>query len=113
MIDQPTSNPMDGESRNRVFRISIAVPLFVALFLSRMTQFIDPDVFLHLKIGEWIWLYGRIPTVDPFSFTRFGQPWVAHEWLFELIMYLTHRIGGVMGLAIVRSLATALAPFLL
>ncbi len=31
---------------------------------------------------------------DPFSYTVFGQPWTAHEWLWELAIYGLYRIGG-------------------
>jgi len=55
------------------------------------------DFWWHLKAGEYIWETGAIPTTDPFSFTMQGQPWTAHEWLFEAAMWLFYQFGGLWG----------------
>src|SRR5208283_4709807 len=49
----------------------------------------DPDIGWHLRTGQWIAATGHVPRFDPFSFTRAGHAWVAHEWLSEVIFY--HR----------------------
>jgi len=62
----------------------------------------DPDTYWHIAAGDWILRHGRIPHVDPFSYTFAGQPWTAHEWLSEVFMALAYRAGGwggVMALA--------------
>ena len=41
----------------------------------------DPDLWWHLRTGQWIVETGHIPHSDPFSFTRAGSAWVSHEWL--------------------------------
>lgn len=53
----------------------------------------DPDYFWHLATGELIASSG-IPRDDPFSFTRFGAPWIADQWLSELVLYLTTSAWG-------------------
>jgi hypothetical protein len=45
---------------------------------------VDPDLWWHLRTGQWIMETGHIPRSDPFSFTRAGSPWVSHEWLSEV-----------------------------
>jgi len=55
------------------------------------------DFWWHLKAGEYIWETGAIPTTDPFSFTMQGEPWTAHEWLFEAAMWAFYRLGGLWG----------------
>lgn len=47
----------------------------------------DPDYFWHVRTGQLIVETGRLPTVDPFSFTWGGRPWTLHEWLSEVLMY--------------------------
>lgn len=47
---------------------------------------LDPDLGWHLRTGQWIASHGTVPRTNPFSFTRDGAPWVAHEWLTELGM---------------------------
>ncbi len=59
----------------------------------------DPDLWWHLRTGEWVWEQG-IPQTDPFSFTKLGQPWVAHEWLSDALMWGIYQLGGLIGLSL-------------
>src|SRR4051794_1013384 len=68
--------------------------------------FRDGDVSWHIATGNWILRNGRIPTADPFSFTAVGHPWVATEWLAEIIYASAFNIGGYAALAI--AVATAM-----
>ena len=67
----------------------------------------DPDTYWHIATGSWILDHRAIPRVDPFSFTMAGQPWVAHEWLSELLMALAYRALGWNGLVILFGIASA------
>ena len=58
----------------------------------------DPDLWGHIKFGEDLWKARGLVRTDPYSFTAYGQPWINHEWLAELIFYLTHRYLGDAGL---------------
>src|SRR5207253_11131659 len=40
---------------------------------------------------------------DPFSFT--AQGWVNHSWLYDLLLFRLHTLGGGMLLAVVKALA--------
>jgi hypothetical protein len=61
--------------------------------------FRDGDVSWHIAAGNWILSHGRIPTTDPFSFTASGHPWIATEWLAEVIQASAFRLAGYSGLA--------------
>src|SRR5208283_1968808 len=61
---------------------------------------VDPDLWWHLKTGQYIAEHKGVPHVDPFSYTRSGAPWVAHEWLTELLLYQLERISGFAGLIV-------------
>src|SRR5580698_3621489 len=41
----------------------------------------DPDVWWHIRLGDWIIAHHQIPTGELFAYTAFGNPLVAHEWL--------------------------------
>lgn len=58
----------------------------------------DPDVFWHLKVGEWIVANQTVPETDVYSWSVYGQAWTAHQWLWEVLMYLIHRYAGIIGL---------------
>jgi hypothetical protein len=72
----------------------------------------DPDYFWHLKTGELIVTDLSVPTTDPFSFTKEGEHWVAHEWLGEAVIYLAVSAGGY-GLALALFAGVALGALLL
>ena len=63
--------------------------------------FNDGDVSWHLATGEWILRHQAVPATDPFSFTAGGQPWVAMEWLADVIYALAFNLAGYAGLATV------------
>ena len=67
----------------------------------------DPDTYWHLATGEWILRHGTVPHVDPFSYTFLGQPWIAQEWLSELLMALAFRAGAWSGVMLLSALAYA------
>ncbi len=73
----------------------------------------DPDTFLHVAAGQWIWAHGAVPAVDPFSATRLGAPWIAHEWLSELMFAGAFAAFGWAGVTTLASSAIAAAFALL
>jgi hypothetical protein len=64
----------------------------------------DSDTGWHIRTGEFILHNGRVPTVDLFSFTKTGQPWIAWEWLSDIAMALAHRIEGLAGVVLLAML---------
>ena len=73
----------------------------------------DPDTYWHIKAGEWILQNGAFPHADPFSFSRAGAPWVAHECLSEIFMALAYKAGDWNGIVILFGIVAALASCLL
>jgi hypothetical protein len=54
--------------------------LLVGLVAYQLRGFaIDPDVWWHIKDGQTIVATHHWPTVDPYSFTVAGAPWLAYE----------------------------------
>jgi hypothetical protein len=72
----------------------------------------DPDFWWHLRAGQLFVQTHAIPHIDPFSFTNNGTPWIAHEWLSEVLIYSLFRIGSYGLLIFVFSLIIT-AAFLL
>jgi hypothetical protein len=69
--------------------------LFAAIFSLAAVPPLDPDLWWHLANGRLILTTGSIPHVDVYSFSAAGQPWVMHEWLADLGMYLLYQHGGL------------------
>ncbi len=57
----------------------------------------DPDIWWHLRDGEYLLTNIRFPRMDMYSFTVSGQPWMDHEWLAEVAYYLAWRAFGLAG----------------
>jgi hypothetical protein len=67
--------------------------------------FSDGDVSWQVAAGRWILQHGRIPSKDPFSYTAFGHPWVAMEWLSQILFGSAYLLDGAAGLAVVVAAA--------
>jgi hypothetical protein len=65
---------------------------------ARFASILDPDIWWHMRTGEWIMQNGHLPRVDPFSITGAGKRWVAYSWSFEIAIYWTARIWDLLGL---------------
>lgn len=72
----------------------------------------DPDLWWHLRTGQWIVETGQVPHSDPFSFTRAGHAWVSHEWLSEVVFYELWKHGGTAALIVFSAMITT-AGFML
>jgi hypothetical protein len=57
----------------------------------------DPDYWWHALTGQLIVQSGSVPTTDLYSFTAAGQPWIAHEWLTEVLFYVVQHQAGYVG----------------
>ena len=73
----------------------------------------DSDTGWHIRSGEVILQNRRVPTVDPFSFTMNGQPWIAWEWLSDVVMALAHHIGDLGGVVWVAMLLLGMISVIL
>jgi hypothetical protein len=93
-------------------RLFFAAVLSLGLLAMTARTATDPDLWWHLRTGQWIVETGHVPHTDPFSFTRGGSPWVSHEWLSEVIFYALWRLAGPTALIVFSSLITT-AGFLL
>ena len=78
---------------------------FISIFLVLLAtlQLTDSDYFWHLKAGEYIVTQGALPHGDVFSFTHLGQPWVLHEWLFEVVLYGMFAWLGPLGVKLLSA----------
>ncbi|BDI32807.1 hypothetical protein CCAX7_48580 [Capsulimonas corticalis] len=66
------------------------------------------DLFWQIRTGHDIAVTGHAPHSDTFSWTRYGTPWIAHEWLCFLLMWKLMQIGGFSAIWIAESAMVAL-----
>ena len=57
------------------------------------------DLWWHVAAGRWMIGHRSWPAVDPWSFSRFGQPWLHHEWLSDVLYSVWVDTFGLASLA--------------
>ena len=99
--DAPAHSAIDANTL-----VLLVFALIVPFLLgSSSTIFEDGDVSWHIAAGQWMIAHGQVPMTDPFSFSAFGQRWVAHEWLGEAVMGGAYNLAGFTGVALLTVLA--------
>jgi len=72
--------------------------LVAALFVPLREFTVDGDLWWHIKVGQDILTTHHLPTADAYSFTVHGTPWVAYEWVGEVLLGAVQRAWGLQGL---------------
>jgi hypothetical protein len=75
--------------------------------------FKDPDIFWHVAVGRDIWHSGTFPQFDTYSYTFQGQPWIANEWLGDVLFYGAYATAGWRGIVLLSACVLALTYALL
>jgi hypothetical protein len=100
----------DQIGRAAVLAILFAVPGLVCL---HSPSVVDPDIWWHLRSGEWILQHHAFPQTDPFSSFGADKPWAAYSWLYELLVLGMFRQWSLMGLvAFTTAMVTAITAAL-
>jgi hypothetical protein len=85
--------------------------VYAVAVLAVMRPVVDPDLWWHLRTGEWIMQTGWVPYTDPFSTAGPDKPWVAYSWLFDLLVYGLYRALGLTGILVFRLVMTLAIVF--
>jgi hypothetical protein len=56
--------------------------------------FVEGDTYWHMAAGQRILTTHHWPTTNYYSFTAPNNEWLAYEWLGEVFMAVTSRLGG-------------------
>lgn len=73
----------------------------------------DADTYWQTVIGQWIIDHRATPTVDIYSFTKKGEPWISSSWLAQVLYAVAYRLAGWAGPVILAGFGTAAAFALL
>lgn len=86
----------------------------VTVLLLAVFQFaentVDPDLWGHLVFGQQMLHGSAIPRTDTYSWTAYGQPWINHEWIAEVILALFYTAWGGTGILVLK-IVVGLAAF--
>ena len=87
--------------------------LYLMLRLRPEMIFTDGSTGWHILTGQYILQHHDVPHIDILSYTFASKPWVAYEWLSDLIMSCLVNLGGFNLLAVAIASAIAFLFFLL
>ncbi len=78
---------------------AFVVVYLVMLFGGPSRLFRDSDAGWHIRAGEQMIATHTLPTVDTYSFTKAGQPWIAWEWGADVLAGAVHKAAGLAGVS--------------
>lgn len=75
---------------------SIVLAVAVVAFVVSLAFSPSPavDLFWQMRTGQLIASTHAVPHHDTFSWTRYGHPWIVHEWAMCLLLWETFQAGG-------------------
>src|SRR5690242_16262249 len=68
--------------------------LLAAVMAGIASQLVLTDLWVGLVSGREIWQHG-IPSTEHLTSLAAGHRWVDQQWLAQLLMYASERVGGV------------------
>jgi tetratricopeptide (TPR) repeat protein len=66
-----------------------------------------------MAAGREIVRTGALLSVDPFSMSAGGRPWIDVHWIFQLATFAIHRFGGLAALVLVKCLLVGIGALAL
>lgn len=97
----------DAAASLDVARLSVFFLLLIPVVSGLRGKLADPDLWWHLRAGEWIVAHRAVPWTDPYSYTAFGREWIAYSWLAEVLFHELARHLGFASLIVLKSAAGA------
>jgi hypothetical protein len=76
-------------------------------YSSRMLA--DGATYWELAVGEQILRDQSFPVVDQYSHTQAGAPWIAKEWLSQVLFYFAYARAGWFGVSLLTATVAASA----
>jgi len=118
-LSQNTSQVGLGPTTSRSRLIHLILPsvtdlIFVAVLLSLSYSALssrllgDAGIGWHIRNGELMLRTHTVTRVDVFSYTMNGRPWLAWEWLYDMIIGAVHRWLGLNGVVFFTAIVIAL-----
>jgi hypothetical protein len=103
-VTAPAADADSTVSRWEQLKWLVSFPAMLGTFLvgrvfyEGRNFFVDPDLWWHIKVGQDILRTRVWPTTDTYSFTAAHTPWIAYEWLGEVVLGTVAKLGGNLAL---------------
>ena len=106
-----------GLSRLRAVRVLALTALIAGAGIECLASklfVLDPDIWWHLSVGDWIVQNRSFPHAGIFSHTAATRPWMAYSWGYEVLLSRWYEWFSFVGMAVfgtALTIAVALAIF--
>jgi hypothetical protein len=97
----------------QLLALSSLLILMAGIAFTSRTMVRDPDIWWHLKVGDWIVQNHAVPYVGIFSRTAASRPWIAYSWGYEVLLSRSYAWFGLIGFALFGILLTVAVAFVL
>ncbi len=104
-----TAQPVNDRQTVIAWSLIIAAVAALMVLVRGNVTLADPDTQWHIAAGRLMWETGAMPRVDTMSHTYAGQPWIAKEWLSQLLLFFAWNIGGWAGAQVLTGAGIAFA----
>ncbi|RWN29258.1 hypothetical protein [Mesorhizobium sp.] len=105
---------IDDARRARLVFCLVAAGVMAAALLALAASLLqDPDSWWHIKVGQDILASRAFPTIDTYSYTFAGHPWIAKEWLGQVLLALAYDAADWSGVALLTIAMVVLTVFLM
>ncbi|MFJ6025952.1 hypothetical protein ACIQCN_00600 [Pseudarthrobacter sp. NPDC092424] len=102
-----SSRTAGRELRARLGPWFLAWLAFLPYAIIRSENLAESDTFWQVRTGLWTMAEGRLPLVDPFSWTAAGKPWTLNSWAFNVLVGLGYEAAGLAGVAFIAACLVA------
>lgn len=91
-------------SLSTIFGLMLIGVVFGSAFFAATIGIKDLDLWLHMRMGQYIVEHMTVPATDVLSASAWGLPWNNHEWLFQVVVHLVRDSFGMDGLLYMQAI---------
>jgi hypothetical protein len=87
--------------------------VFFIIAVTDVGRWADPDLWGHIRFGQLTLSLGHAPVRNTYSYSVPGYPWRDPEWLAEALLALVYDTLGVVGLKLMKFVATVVTVLMM
>ncbi|HEY6838484.1 MAG TPA: hypothetical protein VI389_07060, partial [Geobacteraceae bacterium] len=85
----------EGADRPGRLGLLLVAAVVAAVFSFLVREVVDADTWWQVAIGRDILAHGSVPRTDHFAAAALGRPYHDSHWLFQVLLALVDRLGGM------------------
>ncbi len=95
--DSRLTKALNGQRAYDILCLILLLTAVCVLSLRPITV-LDPDLWWHLRAGDWVSEHHAVPWRDMFGRYTAGQSWLEYSWLFDWTLSHVYKFGGLLAI---------------